>query len=168
MSIERDIADTAGSAGKATRVVTPTSKNCLTRRVHDRSDLPPRSVQSTGSPFHPIPAPQEPGQGLPFFLGLRQHLYNKLNQFCAVVSSRGIFGHLEDWVAKKIGLQSWSDDAFEFYCRLNGFADISDQWWLVSWYFEPSRPQRIVSGLKTNFSLSPSYSAHKSSNHTIV
>ena len=34
----------------------------------------------------------------------------------------------------------------------------------VSWYFEPSQPQSIISGLKTNFSLSPSYSAHKSSN----
>ena len=30
--------------------------------------------------------------------------------------------------------------------------------WLVSWCFEPSQPQRITSGLKTNFSLSPSYS----------
>ena len=28
---------------------------------------------------------------------------------------------------------------------------------LVSWYFEPSQPQRITSGLKTNFNLSPSY-----------
>ena len=36
---------------------------------------------------------------------------------------------------------------------------------LVSWYFEPSQPQRITSGLKANFNLSPSYSAHKSSNH---
>ena len=36
---------------------------------------------------------------------------------------------------------------------------------LVSWYFEPSWPQRIISGLKTNFSLSPSYSARKSSSH---
>ena len=30
--------------------------------------------------------------------------------------------------------------------------------WLVSWCFEPSQPQRITSGLKTNFSLSPSLS----------
>ena len=29
---------------------------------------------------------------------------------------------------------------------------------LVSWYLQPSQPQ---SGLKTNFNLSPSYSAHK-------
>ena len=36
--------------------------------------------------------------------------------------------------------------------------------WLFIWYFEPSQPQRIVSGLKTNFTLSPNYSAHKSSN----
>ena len=28
----------------------------------------------------------------------------------------------------------------------------------VSWCFEPSQPQRITSGLKTNFNLSPSYS----------
>ena len=36
---------------------------------------------------------------------------------------------------------------------------------LVSWCFEPSQPQRITSGLKTNFTLSPSYSFHKSSYH---
>ena len=34
-----------------------------------------------------------------------------------------------------------------------------------SWCFEPSKPQRITSGLKTNFALSPSYSFHKSSYH---
>ena len=38
---------------------------------------------------------------------------------------------------------------------------------LVSWYFEPSQPQRITSGLKTMFSLFPIYSAHKSSNHKL-
>ena len=32
---------------------------------------------------------------------------------------------------------------------------------LVCWCFEPSQPQRITSGLKTNFSLSPSYSLNK-------
>ena len=32
---------------------------------------------------------------------------------------------------------------------------------LVRWYFEPSQPQRITSGLKTNFCLSPSFSFHK-------
>ena len=37
--------------------------------------------------------------------------------------------------------------------------------YLVSWCFEPVQPQRIISGPKTNFSLSPSYSEHKSSNH---
>ena len=31
---------------------------------------------------------------------------------------------------------------------------------LVSWYFEPSQPQRIISVLKSNFSLYPCYSAH--------
>ena len=35
----------------------------------------------------------------------------------------------------------------------------------VSWYFEPSQSQRIISGLKTNFSLSPNHSVHKSSKH---
>ena len=35
---------------------------------------------------------------------------------------------------------------------------------LVSWYFEPSQPQRITPRLKTMFSLSPIYSARKSSN----
>ena len=38
----------------------------------------------------------------------------------------------------------------------------------VRWYFEPSQPQRIIiSGLKTYFNLSPSYSANKSSNQKI-
>ena len=38
----------------------------------------------------------------------------------------------------------------------------------VSWCFEPSQPQRITSGLITNFSLSPCYSFHKSLYHTSV
>ena len=37
--------------------------------------------------------------------------------------------------------------------------------YLVSWRFEPSQPQRITSGLNTNFTLSPSHSFHKSSYH---
>ena len=37
--------------------------------------------------------------------------------------------------------------------------------YLVSWCFEPSQPQRITSGLNTNFTLSPSYSFHKSFYH---
>ena len=36
---------------------------------------------------------------------------------------------------------------------------------LVSWCFEPSQPQRITSGLNTNFTLSPSYSFHESLYH---
>ena len=36
---------------------------------------------------------------------------------------------------------------------------------LVSWCFESSQPQRITSGLNTNFILSPSHSFHKSSYH---
>ena len=35
---------------------------------------------------------------------------------------------------------------------------------LVSWCFEPSQAQRITSGLNTNFTISPSYSFHNSSN----
>ena len=38
---------------------------------------------------------------------------------------------------------------------------------LVSWYFEPSQPQRITSPLKTMFNLSQIYSARKSSNHKL-
>ena len=38
---------------------------------------------------------------------------------------------------------------------------------LVSWYFEPSQPQRITSGLKTNFKLSPIYYTYMSSNHKL-
>ena len=37
--------------------------------------------------------------------------------------------------------------------------------WLVGWCFEPSQPQRITSGLKTNFILYPSYSLHESLYH---
>ena len=36
---------------------------------------------------------------------------------------------------------------------------------LLSWYSKPSQQQWIISGLKTNFNPSPSYSARKSSNH---
>ena len=36
---------------------------------------------------------------------------------------------------------------------------------LVSWCFEPSQPQRITSGLNTNFTLPPSYSFQKSFYH---
>ena len=38
---------------------------------------------------------------------------------------------------------------------------------LVSWYFEPSQPQRVTSWLKTMFNLAPIYSARKSSNHEL-
>ena len=37
---------------------------------------------------------------------------------------------------------------------------------LVSWYSETSQPQKVISGLKTNFNLSPNYSAQKSSNNS--
>ena len=36
---------------------------------------------------------------------------------------------------------------------------------LVSWRFEPGEPQRMTSGLNSNFTLSPSYSFHKSLYH---
>ena len=36
-----------------------------------------------------------------------------------------------------------------------------------SWYCEPSQPHRITSGLKTNFSLSPSSTFHKSLYHNL-
>ena len=42
-------------------------------------------------------------------------------------------------------------------CRKLG--DLNDN--NSSWCFEPSQPQRITSGLKTNFSLSSSYSLNK-------
>ena len=35
---------------------------------------------------------------------------------------------------------------------------------LVSWWFVPSHPLRIISGLKTNLNLTLSYFAHKSFN----
>ena len=36
---------------------------------------------------------------------------------------------------------------------------------VISWCFEPSHPQRITSGLNTNFTLSTSHSFHKSPYH---
>ena len=36
---------------------------------------------------------------------------------------------------------------------------------LVSWWFEPSQPQRMTSGLNTNLTVSPGYSFHESSYH---
>ena len=36
---------------------------------------------------------------------------------------------------------------------------------LAGGYAEPSSPQRVISGPKTNFNLFPSYSANTSSNH---
>ena len=38
---------------------------------------------------------------------------------------------------------------------------------LVSWYFEPSQPQRVTLWLKTMFNLAPIYHACKSSNHKL-
>ena len=50
----------------------------------------------------------------------------------------------------------------QFYPRLRSACAES---LLVSWCFEPSQPQRITSGLNTNFNLSPSHSFHKSLDH---
>ncbi|WP_419582467.1 hypothetical protein, partial [Thiolapillus sp.] len=45
--------------------------------------------------------------------------------------------------------------------------EIRGNFFLVSWYFEPSQPQRVTSWLKTMFNLSSIYSARKSSNHKL-
>ena len=39
---------------------------------------------------------------------------------------------------------------------------------LVSWCFEPSQPQRSISGRKTNANPSPNYSARKPLNHSTI
>ena len=49
---------------------------------------------------------------------------------------------------------------YNFYTEEKGRASQ-----LVSWYFDPSQPQRITSGLNTNFNLSASHSFHKSLYH---
>ena len=38
-------------------------------------------------------------------------------------------------------------------------------WTVVGWCFEPRQPEKVTSGLNTNFTLSPNYSFHKSSYH---
>ena len=60
--------------------------------------------------------------------------------------------------------------SFSVYVRLpcwssflSGCAKVTSK--LVGWCFEPSQPHRITSGLNTNFTLSPSYSRHKSSHY---
>ena len=66
--------------------------------------------------------------------------------------------------------------AFQRLCSQGIFQEMMGSWWywqmggyrfgkLVIWCFEPSQPQRIASGLNTNFTLSPSYSLHKSLHH---
>ena len=68
------------------------------------------------------------------------------------------------WEAVCITLYSQNPNTtfkIRFWVFTHGF------WRLVSWYFEPSQPQRITSWLKTMFSLSPIYSARKSSNHKL-
>ena len=48
------------------------------------------------------------------------------------------------------------------------FCPIHKRLYLLSWCFKPSQPQRITSGLNTNFTLSPSQSFHKSSYHKVM
>ena len=52
------------------------------------------------------------------------------------------------------------------YCALDGISHTMDTNELVSWYFEPSQPQRITSTLKqTSICLLLIYFSHKSTNH---
>ena len=74
---------------------------------------------------------------------------------------------------------AWNEDGtvfdfsvFDQYTLLRGFVEckyaivtVQCTSHLISWYFEPSQPEKIISGLKTNFNLFPNYSAHKSPNH---
>ena len=58
----------------------------------------------------------------------------------------------------------------ELQIRESGFGILNQYLWLVSWYFEPSQPQRITSGLKQTsicllFTHLVIYSSHESSNH---
>ena len=69
-----------------------------------------------------------------------------------------IYSSKDQWGRNKTGRTKWkSRELSGFFLKeiqLKG---------LVSWCFEPSQPQ--TSGLNTNFTLSPSYSFHKSPYH---
>ena len=68
-------------------------------------------------------------------------------------------------------IQLWKQNGIQMlpnFFYIWSFYSITAGWGvshLVSWYPEPSQPQRTTSGLKTNFNLSSSHYAHKSSNH---
>ena len=71
-----------------------------------------------------------------------------------------------DWWSKWL-LKTIMNSPFSSFLRLT-YHDLHIIGLLVGWCFEPSQPRRIISGLKTNFSPSPSYSAYKSRNHQIL
>ena len=61
----------------------------------------------------------------------------------------------DSWLEHSLSAQTGPAEEWSLQCLRFGSK-------LVSWCFEPSQPQRIISGLKTNFDLSPSYSIHES------
>ena len=72
-----------------------------------------------------------------------------------------------EWRVSKVGiamemLRSWSKELCALVIQWRGDVKSHN---LVSWCVEPSQPQKITSGLDTNFTLSPSYSFHKLSYH---
>ena len=62
-----------------------------------------------------------------------------------------------NWPVWTLGYWCW--------CQLNEEQNKEGLQKLVSWYFEPSQPQRVTSWLKTMFNPSRIYSARKSSKH---
>ena len=71
--------------------------------------------------------------------------------------------YLPVWICQ-LCCHVWSTCQEQWVC-LQGSCDLNDEEKFVCLCFEPSQPQRIMSGLKTNFNLSPCYCACKSSNH---
>ena len=64
----------------------------------------------------------------------------------------------EVWAQHKVKTEVWAQCDVKTEARIQ-HRKVNCQ--LVSWYFELSQPQRITSGLKTMFNLSPTSSAHK-------
>ena len=89
-----------------------------------------------------LPAPSESFTGFEIFL----------NKF-----DRGIF--VVYWT-HKLGINANVRRVCIIYCRVS-FSKSG----LVSWCFEPSQPQRMTSGLNTNFALSPNFSFCKTAYH---
>ena len=70
------------------------------------------------------------------------------------VSSRSEPGYPQGIIMKLSGNNApqWCSEFFSrAMCRCLGAAMFCHGWLLVSWCFEPSQPQRITSGLKTNY-----------------